>query len=60
MWLANKNEEGVAINLKGLAIGNGLTDPEIQFGAYADFAFLNGLINEGLKDSINWWSVRGG
>eukprot|EP00898_Chlorokybus_atmophyticus_P001230 jgi/Chlat1/2107/Chrsp17S02698 len=30
---------------QGIAIGNGLTDPEIQYGAYADFARDNGLIN---------------
>lgn len=32
------------INLKGLAIGNGLTDPAIQYGAYGDYALLNNLI----------------
>ncbi|EEH60536.1 uncharacterized protein MICPUCDRAFT_13532 [Micromonas pusilla CCMP1545] len=28
---------GVGMRLKGLAIGNGLTEPEIQYGAYADY-----------------------
>lgn len=40
----NKATKSQAINLKGLAIGNGLTDPAIQYGAYADFAMLNKLI----------------
>jgi carboxypeptidase C (cathepsin A) len=32
------------INLQGLAIGNGLTDPAIQYGAYSDYALQNKLI----------------
>ncbi len=35
---AQKRGEGPAFPLKGLAIGNGLTEPEIQYGAYADYA----------------------
>ncbi|XP_052195079.1 serine carboxypeptidase-like [Diospyros lotus] len=34
----NKGKEGIPINLKGFAIGNGLTDPEIQYKAYPDYA----------------------
>ncbi|KAL6761011.1 Alpha/Beta hydrolase protein [Haematococcus lacustris] len=45
VFLANKNQEGPAINFKGLAIGNGLTNPAIQFNAYGDFALQNGLIS---------------
>lgn len=30
--------------LQGLAVGNGLTHPVQQYGAYADFALLNNLI----------------
>lgn len=33
-------------SLQGFAIGNGLTDPAIQYGAYADFSLENGLIDE--------------
>lgn len=33
------------INLKGVAIGNGLTDVENQFGTYAAFASAKGLIS---------------
>lgn len=30
IWLANKNKEGPHINLEGIAIGNGLTEPSVQ------------------------------
>jgi serine carboxypeptidase-like clade IV len=33
--------------------GNGLTDPAIQYGAYADFAYENGLIGEAVHKSVN-------
>jgi len=36
---------GKFINLKGSAIGNGWVDPKVQYGAYADFAYANNLIN---------------
>jgi serine carboxypeptidase-like clade 4 len=49
----NKNKEGLHINLKGFAIGNGLTDPEIQYGAYADFALDMGLIEESTHKTIS-------
>ncbi|KAE9461233.1 hypothetical protein C3L33_06820, partial [Rhododendron williamsianum] len=42
----NKAKEGIYINLKGFAIGNGLTDPEIQYKAYPDFALDMKLINQ--------------
>ncbi|KAJ0238809.1 Serine carboxypeptidase-like 47 [Hirschfeldia incana] len=42
----NKNNEGLPINLKGFAIGNGLTNPEIQYGAYGDYALEMKLISE--------------
>lgn len=49
----NKQNESLHINLKGFAIGNGLTDPAIQYGAYADFAFDMGLIGKTAHDTIN-------
>ncbi|XP_022883652.1 serine carboxypeptidase-like 48 [Olea europaea var. sylvestris] len=42
----NKNKEGVYINLKGVAIGNGLTNPEIQYKAYTDYALDMQLIKQ--------------
>jgi carboxypeptidase C (cathepsin A) len=37
------------INFKGLAVGNGLTDPTIQYGAYSDYAVMNKLISESTR-----------
>ncbi|KAL7173747.1 hypothetical protein ACSBR2_033077 [Camellia fascicularis] len=42
----NKANEGIFINLKGFAIGNGLTNPAIQFATYPDFALYMKLINQ--------------
>lgn len=42
----NKNKEGIQINLKGFAIGNGLTNPEIQYKAYTDYALDMRLIKQ--------------
>lgn len=50
---ANKGNEGKSINLKGFAIGNGLTDPEIQYKAYADYALEMGLIGDKDYEAIN-------
>ncbi|KAH7432982.1 hypothetical protein KP509_07G049200 [Ceratopteris richardii] len=49
---ANKAREGSHINLKGFAIGNGLTNPAIQYKAYADYAVDMGLITEASRDQI--------
>lgn len=40
------------INLQGFAIGNGLTQPDIQYGAYAPFSLSNKLISKELAESI--------
>ncbi|KAJ8624263.1 hypothetical protein MRB53_032793 [Persea americana] len=49
----NKNKEGIHINLKGFAIGNGLTDPAIQYKAYTDYALEMGIIQESDYRRIN-------
>ncbi|RVW17572.1 Serine carboxypeptidase-like 48 [Vitis vinifera] len=49
----NKAKEGVHINLKGFAIGNGLTDPAIQYKAYTDYALTMKIIGKSDYDSIN-------
>nr|GMD12550.1 serine carboxypeptidase-like [Ipomoea batatas] len=49
----NKNKEGIHINLKGFAIGNGLTNPEIQYEAYTDYALDNNLISKSDHGTIN-------
>jgi len=46
----------VHINMKGLAIGNGLVNPYIQYKAYADYSFDNGLISNSSHYKINWES----
>ncbi|XP_073156558.1 serine carboxypeptidase-like [Henckelia pumila] len=53
----NKDKEGLHINLKGFAIGNGLTNPEIQYKAYTDYALDMKLItqsdHESMSNSVN-------
>ncbi|TVU39296.1 hypothetical protein EJB05_12709 [Eragrostis curvula] len=49
----NKNNEGIHINLKGFAIGNGLTDPAIQYKAYPDYALDMGLITKAQYNKIS-------
>ncbi|OVA17989.1 Peptidase S10 [Macleaya cordata] len=49
----NKAKEGIHINLKGFAIGNGLTDPAIQYKAYTDYALEMGIIQESDQKRIN-------
>ena len=41
----NKPGPGKKISFKGFAIGNGLTDPGIQYGAYSDYAVMNKLVS---------------
>ncbi|KAF2295630.1 hypothetical protein GH714_033352 [Hevea brasiliensis] len=51
------NEQGVSNDLydflQGFAIGNGLTDPAIQYGAYTDYALDMGLIKQSDYNRIN-------
>ncbi|KAK4440693.1 Serine carboxypeptidase-like 48 [Sesamum alatum] len=49
----NKNNEGLHINLKGLAIGNGLTNPEIQYKAYPDYALDMKLIDKSQYNDLS-------
>ncbi|KAH0671273.1 hypothetical protein KY285_025776 [Solanum tuberosum] len=49
----NKKKEGIHINLKGFAIGNGMTNPEIQFKSYTDYALDMKLINQTDYNNIN-------
>ncbi|PIN07302.1 Serine carboxypeptidases (lysosomal cathepsin A) [Handroanthus impetiginosus] len=54
---ANKNEKSTYINIKGLVIGNGMINPEIQYKAHADYALQMKLINQsyynGLSNSVS-------
>ncbi|KAI4811865.1 hypothetical protein KUCAC02_014737 [Chaenocephalus aceratus] len=38
--------QGMKINLMGMAIGDGLCDPELMLGGYADFMYQTGMIDE--------------
>ncbi|KAG2299917.1 hypothetical protein Bca4012_011480 [Brassica carinata] len=49
----NKNNEGIPIKLTGIAIGNGLTNPEIQYGAYGDYALEMKLISQTDHESLS-------
>lgn len=49
---ASEHRRTAPIALRGLAIGNGLTEPAIQYGAYADFARDNGLISNEVRAGI--------
>eukprot|EP00193_Tetraselmis_chui_P018622 CAMPEP_0177770264 /NCGR_PEP_ID=MMETSP0491_2-20121128/10822_1 /TAXON_ID=63592 /ORGANISM="Tetraselmis chuii, Strain PLY429" /LENGTH=498 /DNA_ID=CAMNT_0019287447 /DNA_START=178 /DNA_END=1674 /DNA_ORIENTATION=+ len=56
VWNATQNGTiSVDIQLKGFAIGNGLTDPAIQYGAYADYALAHDLIDETTHDNVQWY-----
>ena len=41
----NEAGEGIPINLKGSGIGDGLVDPEIQYGYYWQYARDHSLVN---------------
>ncbi|KAF3454922.1 hypothetical protein FNV43_RR05370 [Rhamnella rubrinervis] len=49
----NKAKEGIHINFKGFAIGNGLTNPEIQYKAYPDYALNMGLIKKSDYENVS-------
>ncbi|KAK7344845.1 hypothetical protein VNO77_14992 [Canavalia gladiata] len=49
----NQAKEGIHINLKGLAIGNGLTNPAIQYKAYTDYALEMGIIKKATHDRLD-------
>ena len=43
----------IPYNKQGFAIGNGLTNPEIQYHSYTDYALDMGLLKKADYDSIN-------
>ncbi|KAH7516352.1 hypothetical protein FEM48_Zijuj10G0125900 [Ziziphus jujuba var. spinosa] len=47
-----KLKESVKVNLAGIAIGNGLTDPMTQEATHASTAYFSGFINEKQKDEL--------
>lgn len=51
----NRRGEGRHVNLKGVAIGNGMTQPEPQFLSYPTFAHSKGLITDQQLKHFNLW-----
>lgn len=49
----NRSKEGIHINLKGFAIGNGLTNSRIQYGEYTKYALMKNLIKLNDKNRID-------
>eukprot|EP01024_Parvocaulis_polyphysoides_P028506 TRINITY_DN2576_c1_g1_i5.p1 TRINITY_DN2576_c1_g1~~TRINITY_DN2576_c1_g1_i5.p1 ORF type:complete len:486 (-),score=32.92 TRINITY_DN2576_c1_g1_i5:158-1549(-) len=51
---ANLNSEGpIKMNFKGFAIGDGYTNPGVQIGQYAQYAYINNLITVEQRDKVN-------
>lgn len=44
-----KNKANLKMNFKGMAIGNGMVDPYLQYPEYNTFAYENGLISKATK-----------
>lgn len=52
VWQGNQQKEGIHINLKGLAVGNGLTDPLEQYKWYPEMAFNGGKSEGGTAPGV--------
>ncbi|XP_066571755.1 putative serine carboxypeptidase CPVL isoform X2 [Amia ocellicauda] len=48
----NNPSAKVKINFKGVAIGDGLCDPEVMLGGYAEFMYQTGLVDEMQKQFV--------
>ncbi|XP_048882335.1 LOW QUALITY PROTEIN: probable serine carboxypeptidase CPVL [Brienomyrus brachyistius] len=52
-YIHQNNPSGkVKINFKGVAIGDGLCDPEVMLGGYADFLYQTGMVDEQQKQYV--------
>ncbi|KAF3432190.1 hypothetical protein FNV43_RR26929 [Rhamnella rubrinervis] len=54
-YIVNKNAklpDSSKVNLAGVAIGNGLTDPEVQVATHALNTYFSGLVNEKQKGEL--------
>ncbi|CAL8995115.1 unnamed protein product [Prunus brigantina] len=61
-YILKRNAELAAgsqgVNLRGVAIGDGLTDPEIQVATHAVNAYFSGLINERQRSELEKLQVE--
>ncbi|MGH0123188.1 UNVERIFIED_CONTAM: hypothetical protein FKN15_013692 [Acipenser sinensis] len=48
----NNPSSKVKINFKGVAIGDGLCDPEVMLGGYAEFMYQSGIVDEKQKQFV--------
>ncbi|XP_034776606.2 probable serine carboxypeptidase CPVL [Acipenser ruthenus] len=48
----NNPSSKVKISFKGVAIGDGLCDPEVMFGGYAEFMYQSGIVDEKQKQFV--------
>ncbi|XP_018596088.1 putative serine carboxypeptidase CPVL isoform X1 [Scleropages formosus] len=48
----NNPSAKVKINFKGVAIGDGLCDPEVMLGGYAEFLYQTGMVDELQKQYV--------
>jgi cathepsin A (carboxypeptidase C) len=52
IWQGNQQKEGLQIHLKGLAVGNGLTDPLEQYRWYPEMAHTGGKSEGGTGPGV--------
>jgi len=52
VWKA-RSEENVPLNIQGFAVGNGLTNPALQYPKYSEYAYQNNMISKTIHDQIN-------
>jgi len=63
IWKMNKAGNGIKIPLAGIAIGNGLTNPEEQYKWYAEMAHTGGKEEGGhaptdVIGTVGYWAMR--
>ena len=52
VWKGNEEQEAAHINLKGMSVGNGLTDPEMQYPYYPEMAISTNEHEPAVSDDV--------
>ena len=52
-------KEQTGINLAGVAIGDGWTDPVNQFNYYDSLLYSVGIVSNKFRDTIRWFQTQG-